>query len=93
FCHHIGVTEYEHLEKAEKEDIMTFLDWTLDTFPKIRKRSTVSEYKRVFFMIYRKSMNCDFDGEAASEIHDMIISWATSRSRTHLTQQQMRSQF
>ncbi|KAK4206725.1 hypothetical protein QBC37DRAFT_116533 [Rhypophila decipiens] len=72
FCQFLGVNEYEHLKKAEKEDIMTFLDWTLDTFPKIRKRSTMLEYKRVFFMIYRKSMNCDFDREAASEIHDMI---------------------
>ncbi|KAM7190504.1 putative FluG domain containing protein [Rhypophila sp. PSN 637] len=56
---------------------MTFLDWTLDTFPKIRKRSTVLEYKRVFFMIYRKSMNCDFDREAASEIHDYIMGHLT----------------
>ncbi|KAK4207265.1 hypothetical protein QBC37DRAFT_487614 [Rhypophila decipiens] len=38
-----------------------------------RKRSTVLEYKRVFFMIYRKSMNCDFDREAASEIHDLVL--------------------
>ncbi|KAM7215024.1 putative FluG domain containing protein [Rhypophila decipiens] len=62
---------------AEKEDIMTFLDWPVDTFPKIRKRSTMLEYKRVFFMIYRKSMNCDFDREAASEIHDYIMSHLT----------------
>ncbi|KAM7211107.1 hypothetical protein V8F06_013503 [Rhypophila decipiens] len=77
FCHLLGVTDYEHLKKAEKEDIMTFLDWTLDTFPKIRKRSTVLEYKPVFFMIYRKSMNCDFDREAASEIHDYIMGHLT----------------
>ncbi|KAM7189717.1 hypothetical protein V8F33_009856 [Rhypophila sp. PSN 637] len=77
FCQFLGVNEYEHLEKAEKEDIMTFLDWTLDTFPKIRKRSTVLEYKQVFFMIYRKSMNYDFDREAASEIHDYIMGHLT----------------
>lgn len=61
------------MEAAEKEDIKTFLDQTLDTFPKIRKRSTVLEYTRLFFMIYRKSMKYDFDQEAAWDIHNVSI--------------------
>ncbi|KAK4206310.1 hypothetical protein QBC37DRAFT_459804, partial [Rhypophila decipiens] len=71
-CKFLGVDEYEYMDIAEKEDIMTFLDWMLDTFPRIRKRSSVLEYKRVFFLIYRKSMKRGFDREAASEIHDYI---------------------
>ncbi|KAM7192210.1 Protein of unknown function (DUF3435) domain containing protein [Rhypophila sp. PSN 637] len=76
-CKFLGVNEHEFMEIAEKEDIMTFLDWMLDTFPRIRKRSSVLEYKRVFFMIYRKSMKRDFDREAASEIHDYITGYLT----------------
>ncbi|KAM7210638.1 hypothetical protein V8F06_013977 [Rhypophila decipiens] len=45
-CKFLGVDEHEYMDIAEKEDIMTFLHWMLDTFPRIRKRSWVLEYKR-----------------------------------------------
>ncbi|KAM7210059.1 hypothetical protein V8F06_014560, partial [Rhypophila decipiens] len=45
-CKFLGVDEHEYMDISEKEDIMTFLDWMLDTFPGIRKRSSVLEYKR-----------------------------------------------
>jgi len=61
------------MRAADREDVKTFFDWMLDTFVKIRKRSTVLEYKRMFFMVYRKSVKQDFGQEAASEIHDVSL--------------------
>ncbi|KAM7211351.1 hypothetical protein V8F06_013259, partial [Rhypophila decipiens] len=45
-CKFLRVNEHEFMDIAEMEDIMTFLDWMVDTFPRIRKRSLVLEYKR-----------------------------------------------
>ncbi|KAJ9155542.1 DUF3435 domain protein [Pleurostoma richardsiae] len=76
-CAHLDVDDYSHMDVAAKEDIMVFLEWMLDTYKRIRKRSTVHEYKRVFLMVYRKSVSRDFDKEASSEINDHINGYLT----------------
>ncbi|KFA53220.1 hypothetical protein S40293_10032 [Stachybotrys chartarum IBT 40293] len=51
---------------------MVFLEWMLDTFKRIRKRSTVHAYKRMLFQVYRKSVGYDFNKLANDEINDYI---------------------
>lgn len=48
---------------------MVFFEWMLDTYKRISKRSTVQVYKRELFMLYRKSVKADFDGEANKELN------------------------
>ena len=70
-CCHLSVNDISHLENASKEDIMTFLEWMLDTYRRIRKRSTVHAYKRILFQVYRKSVGVDFNKQANEEINDV----------------------
>ena len=70
-CKHLSVQPYQHLIDSTKEDIMTFLEWMLDTYPKIRKRSTVHAYKRILFQVYRKSVGTDFETLANEEINNV----------------------
>ncbi|EJP61053.1 FluG domain-containing protein [Beauveria bassiana ARSEF 2860] len=69
----------DHLLQSTKEDIMTFLEWMLDTHGKIRKRSTVHAYKRILFQVYRKSAGVDFDKLANEDINDYINGYLTIR--------------
>jgi hypothetical protein len=57
--------------QSTKEDIMTFLQWMLDTYHRIRKRSTVHEYKRVFAMLYRKSVGESLHHQVNEELNDV----------------------
>lgn len=70
-CVHLCTNPQDHLQQSTKEDIMTFLEWMLDTCQRIRKRSTVHAYKRILFQIYRKSAGVDFDRPANDEINDV----------------------
>lgn len=47
-CEFLGEDRLNFLVQATKEDIMTFLTWVLDFYPRIKKRSTVHEYWRVW---------------------------------------------
>ncbi|KJK84922.1 hypothetical protein H633G_11257 [Metarhizium anisopliae BRIP 53284] len=78
-CCHLSVNDISHLENASKEDIMTFLEWMLDTYRRIRKRSTVHAYKRILFQVYRKSVGVDFNNQANEEINDYINGYLTIR--------------
>lgn len=70
-CVHLSVDPLDHLAESTKEDIMTFLEWMLDSHPRIRKRSTVHAYKRILFQVYRKSIGVDFGRRANEEINDV----------------------
>ncbi|KAG8407809.1 hypothetical protein J3459_018322 [Metarhizium acridum] len=78
-CDHLCTDAVNHLENASKEDIMTFLQWMLDSYRRIRKRSTVHAYKRILFQVYRKSVGIDFNKEANEEINDYINGYLTIR--------------
>ncbi|EXU95174.1 DUF3435 domain protein [Metarhizium robertsii] len=78
-CDHLSVSDIEHLENASKEDIMTFLEWMLDSYRRIRKRSTVHAYKRILFQVYRKSVGADFNAKANEEINDYVNGYLTVR--------------
>lgn len=70
-CTHLCTNAQVHLQQSTKEDIMTFLEWMLDTYRRIRKRSTVHAYKRILFQVYRKSTGADFEKVANDEINDV----------------------
>ena len=72
-CKHLSVQPHQHLIESTKEDIMTFLEWMLDTYRRVRKRSTVHSYKRILFQVYRKSVGADFEKLANEEINDVSI--------------------
>ncbi|XP_044715279.1 FluG domain-containing protein [Hirsutella rhossiliensis] len=78
-CVHLSVDPLDHLAESTKEDIMTFLEWMLDSHRRIRKRSTVHAYKRIFFQVYRKSVGADFSKQANEEINDYINGYLTIR--------------
>ncbi|KAK2595006.1 hypothetical protein QQS21_007260 [Conoideocrella luteorostrata] len=78
-CKHLSTNPVNHLEDASKEDIMTFLEWMLDSYRRIRKRSTVHAYKRILFQVYRKSVGVDFQKEANEEVNDYINGYLTIR--------------
>ncbi len=50
---------------------MTYPQWTLDAYPRIRKRSTVHEYKRVFAMLYRNSVGQSLHDQVNEELNDV----------------------
>lgn len=56
---------------ATKEDIMTFLKWILDDYPRVRKRSTLDEYWRVWCMLYRKSVGKSLHAKVMEEVRDV----------------------
>ncbi|KAM4067411.1 hypothetical protein HRG_001360 [Hirsutella rhossiliensis] len=78
-CVHLSVDPLGHLAESTKEDIMTFLEWMLDSHRRIRKRSTVHAYKRILFQVYRKSVGVDFSKQANEEINDYINGYLTIR--------------
>ncbi|KID95572.1 hypothetical protein MAJ_08431, partial [Metarhizium majus ARSEF 297] len=50
---------------------MTFLEWMLDTYQRVRKQSSVHAYKRILFQVYRKSVGHGFNKLANEEINDV----------------------
>ena len=59
--------------QSTKEDIMTFLKWMLDVYPRIKKRSSVHEYWRVWCMLYRKSVGCSLHANVMEEVNDVRV--------------------
>ncbi|KIX01209.1 uncharacterized protein Z518_08934 [Rhinocladiella mackenziei CBS 650.93] len=51
---------------------MTFLKWILDTHPRVRKRSTLDEYWRVWCMLYLKSVGKGLHAKVMEEVRDYI---------------------
>ncbi|KIX08851.1 uncharacterized protein Z518_03508 [Rhinocladiella mackenziei CBS 650.93] len=56
---------------------MTFLKWILDIYPRVRKRSTLDEYWRVWCMLYRKSVDKGLHAKVMEEVRDYIDEYLT----------------
>src|SRR5271168_3206667 len=56
------------LQHGTKEDIMTFLKWILDEY-RVRKRSTLHEYWRVWRMLYRRCVGHSLHAKIAGDIN------------------------
>jgi hypothetical protein len=50
---------------------MTFLKWILDYHPRVRKRSSLHEYWRLWKMLYRKSIGASVHAKVAEEVNDV----------------------
>ncbi|KAK7428969.1 hypothetical protein QQZ08_004481 [Neonectria magnoliae] len=72
---------YDYLDKASKQQVMTFLEWMLDTYTGISKQSTVFSYKRILFQVHHKSVGRDFDESANKEINHYINGYLTINYR------------
>ncbi len=72
-CEFLGEDRLSFLVRATKEDIMTFLKWILDVHPRVRKRSTLDEYWRVWCMLYRKSVGKGLHAKVMEEVRDVRI--------------------
>jgi hypothetical protein len=60
------------LQHCTKADIMTFLKWILDEY-RVRKRSTLHEYWRVWRMLYRRCVGYSLHAKIAGDIIDVGI--------------------
>jgi len=69
------------LVHSTKEDIMTFLKWILDFYPRVRKRSSLHEYWRVWCMLYRKSVGHSLHAKVMEEVNDVWITLTSGRKR------------
>jgi hypothetical protein len=58
------------LQHGTKEDIMTFLKWILDEY-RVRKRSTLHEYWKVWRMLYRRYVGYSLHAKIAGDINDV----------------------
>jgi len=76
-CEFLGEDRLSFLVRATKEDIMTFLKWILDVHPRVRKRSTLDEYWRVWCMLYRKSVGKGLHAKVMEEVRDYIDGYLT----------------
>ncbi|KAK5562715.1 hypothetical protein LTR43_011671, partial [Exophiala xenobiotica] len=56
---------------------MTFLKWILDVYSRVRKRSTLDEYWRVWCMLYRKSVGKSLHAKVMEEVRDYIDGYLT----------------
>ena len=72
-CAFLGEDRLTFLVQSTKEDIMTFLKWMLDVYPRIRKRSSVHEYWRVLRMLYRKSVGESIHANIIEEVNDVRV--------------------
>lgn len=52
---------------------MTFLKWVLDTYPRVRKRSSLHEYWRLWRMLYRKSVGQSLHAKVMEEVNDVRL--------------------
>ena len=60
------------LEHCTKEDMMTFLNWTLDEY-RVRKRSTLHEYGRVWRRSYRRCIGYSLHTKVVGDITNVRI--------------------
>ena len=58
------------LQRCTKEDIMTFLKWILDEY-RVRKKSTLHEYWRVWRMLYRRCVGHSLHAKIAGDINNV----------------------
>ncbi|KAH7042182.1 hypothetical protein B0J12DRAFT_702369 [Macrophomina phaseolina] len=79
YCQYVGQDEFELLVQSTKEDIMTFLKWMLDAYPRIRKRSSLHEYWRLWRMLYRKAAGKSLYSKVIEEINDHIDGYLTRK--------------
>ncbi|KIX08334.1 uncharacterized protein Z518_02990 [Rhinocladiella mackenziei CBS 650.93] len=77
-CHFLEEDRLRFLVHVTKEDIMTFLKWILDVYPKVRKRSTLDEYWRVWCMLYRKSVGKSLHAKVMEEVRDVRAKMCSS---------------
>jgi len=70
-CEFLGEDRLDFLVQSTKEDIMTFLKWILDFYPRVRKRSSLHEYWRLWRMLYRKSVGCSLHAKVMEEVNDV----------------------
>ena len=76
------------LTRGDKEDIMIFFKWLHDSSP-ITKLSTSQEYKRVYFMLYRRSIGHSLHAKIAQDIEDVsVLSFAFVTEACRLTREQ-----
>jgi hypothetical protein len=54
-CAHLGEDPLQFLVKAQKEDVMLFLEWMLDN-SNIKKFSALHENWRLWCQLYRKAV-------------------------------------
>ncbi|KAF2471333.1 uncharacterized protein BDR25DRAFT_223650 [Lindgomyces ingoldianus] len=78
-CKFLGEDRLSFLVKCTKEDIMTFLTWLLDLYPRIRKRSSLHEYWRVWRMLYQKSVGHSLHAKVREEVNDYIDGYLTKK--------------
>lgn len=71
YCKLIEEDRLDLLVHSTKEDIMTFLKWVLDTYPRVRKRSSLHEYWRIWRMLYRKSVGQSLHAKVMEEVNDV----------------------
>jgi Protein of unknown function (DUF3435) len=76
------------LTRGDKEDIMIFFKWLHDN-SRITKLSTSQEYKRVNFMLYRRSVGHSLHAKIAQDIDDVrVVSFAFVTEAHRLTREQ-----
>lgn len=79
YCQYVKEDELELLVHSKQEDIMTFLKWILDACPRVRKRSSLHEYWRLWRMLYRKSVGQSLPAKVIEEVNDVSSARATTR--------------
>jgi hypothetical protein len=70
-CDFLGEDRLKFLIGSSKEDIMTFLKWILDVYPRVRKRSSLHEYWRNWCILYRKSVGASLHAKVMEEVNDV----------------------
>jgi hypothetical protein len=70
-CEFLRKDRLRFLVQSTKEDIMTFLKWDLDVYPRVRKRSSLDEYWRVWCMLCRKSVGQSLHAKIIEEVRDV----------------------
>jgi hypothetical protein len=70
-CEFLSVDRLDHLIRSTKEDIMMFLEWMLDEYKRIKKRSSLHEYWRIWCMLYRKSVGTSIHAQVREEVNDV----------------------
>jgi hypothetical protein len=62
----------DYLARSSGEDIMIFLKWLHDNYH-IKKLKTAQGYKRVYFMLYRRSVGRNLHAKIAQDVNDVSI--------------------
>src|SRR5690349_19378162 len=69
--HCIFLEEYrlQFLRLATKEDIMTFMKWILDNYPRVRKQSSLRQYFRQFRMLRQKCVGQSLHAKIMEDVN------------------------